>query len=162
VHTKTLTTLQTTGQRSKLILARPIRFAKEFSAVLAVEVVNASLQRIECRSRWIVRLWRRKRVFADRSTRVEVRDNNRQRVVSTRQFSLRNLRGVSAFVFNTRVLQHDIVLARLYGDYVLETAIRERRYDLRVVLYPFEIERGNISAFQSGRQLGLWIRLRGR
>jgi len=84
MHTKTLTTLQTTGQRSKLILARPIGFAKEFAAVLAIEVVNASLQRIECWTGWIVRLWRRKRVFANRSTRVEVRDNNRQRVVSAR------------------------------------------------------------------------------
>ena len=162
MHTKTLTTLQTTGQRSKLILARPIRFAKEFSAVLAVEVVNASLQRIECWSRWIVRLRRRERVFADRSTRVEVGDNYRQGVLSACQFGLRNLRSVSTFVLNTRVLQDDVVLAGLYSDYVLQIAIRERRYDLCVVLCPFEIERRHISAFQSVRQLRFWIRLRGR
>ena len=125
MNTKTLTTLQTTGQRSKLILARPIGFAKEFSAVLAVEVVNASLQRIECWSRWIVRLRRRKGVLADCCAGIEIRNDNRQGLIRAREFSLGNLSGVSSLVFNARVFQHDIVCVRFEPNYILQVAVGE-------------------------------------
>jgi len=91
--------------------------------MLAVEVVDASFQRIEGWSS--VRSWRRKGVLADCCAGIEIRNNNRESLIGARELSLGNLSRVSSLVFNACVFQHDIVCARFDPNYIFQVAVGE-------------------------------------
>ena len=91
--------------------------------MLAVEVVDASLQGIEGWSTRTVGCRRRKGVLADCCAGIEIRNDNRKSLIGARELSLGNLSGVSSLVFNACVFQHNVVCARFDPYYILQVAV---------------------------------------